>query len=334
MHDRFRCRSGTRRALVVLSAVGALAAACTSSGEGSDADRRGVPPTTATTAAPTGATATAGPAGAGVPPTTATLVAAGDIAGCSSRGDEATAALLDARPDATVATLGDLAYDSGTAKEFADCYGPTWGRHRARTRPAPGNHEYETDGASGYFGYFGPAAGDPSKGYYSYDLGSWHVVVVNSNCGEVGCEADSAQEAWVRADLAAHPAVCTLAYWHHPRFSSGSRHGSQSSMAAIWSALYDLGADLVLAGHDHDYERLGPLDPTGAVDETRGIRSFVVGTGGRSHSGFGRPRPGSEVRNDDTFGVLALTLRPTGYDWQFVPEAGRTFTDAGSAGCH
>ena len=263
------------------------------------------------------------------------LLAAGDIASCASPGDEATAALLD-RLGGTIATLGDNVYDSGAPQEFAICYHPSWGRHKSRTRPAAGNHDYGTAAAAGYFAYFGDAAGDPSKGYYSYDLGSWHIVVINSNCAQVGgCGAGSSQEQWLRADLAAHPAACTLAYWHHPRFSSGNAHGSDAELEPIWRALYEHRADVVLSGHEHNYERFAPQDSVGNLDWDRGIRQFVVGTGGRSHyDGFMPVLPHSEVRNGDTFGVLRLTLHPTGYDWQFVPESGKTFTDAGSGTCH
>jgi hypothetical protein len=271
------------------------------------------------------------PSGGGGP---AVLLAAGDIASCSSSGDEATAALLDALPG-TVATLGDTVYQDGTAAQFRDCYDPSWGRHNGRTRPAPGNHDYHTDGADGYFGYFGAAAGDPSTGYYSYDLGGWHVVVLNSNCGEVGgCDADSPQAQWLRADLAAYPADCTLAYWHHPRFSSGAEHGSHPAMAPLWQALYDADADVILAGHEHNYERFAPQDAAGRRDDARGIRQFVVGTGGRSHYGFAGALANSQVRESGTFGVLMLTLRADGYDWVFVPVAGEAFTDAGSGQCH
>jgi hypothetical protein len=264
----------------------------------------------------------------------ATIVGAGDIAGCGGDDDEATAQLLDGITG-TVVTFGDNAYPSGTAADFSDCYAPTWGRHLARTRPATGNHDYETPGATGYFDYFGTAAGDPATGYYSYALEAWHLVVVNSNCSEIGgCEAGSLQEQWLRADLTAHPAACTLAYWHHPRFSSGL-HGNQDFMQDIWQALYDLGVDVVLNGHDHTYERFAPQDPAGLADSTQGIREFVVGTGGISHYDFvGEPKANSEVRNSDTFGVIKLTLYPTSYEWGFVPVAGGTFTDAGSGNCH
>jgi hypothetical protein len=263
----------------------------------------------------------------------ATLVSAGDIASCNSSGDEATAALLDSIKG-TVATLGDNAYDTGSTAEFANCYGPTWGRHKARTRPAAGNHEYGTPGAAGYFSYFGAAAGPSGKGYYSYSLGEWHVVVLNSNCAQVGgCQAGSAQEQWLRADLAAHRGRCTLAYWHHPRFSSGT-HGSDAAMQPFWQALYSAGADIVLNGHDHDYERFAPQGPSGLADSTRGIREFVVGTGGYSHYVPGMPVANSQVRNGDTFGVLRLTLRSKSYQWQFVPVAGGSFGDSGSGTCH
>jgi acid phosphatase type 7 len=262
------------------------------------------------------------------------LVAVGDIASCSSDGDEATAALLDGLPG-TIATLGDHAYRNGTPREFAECYDPSWGRHRERTRPAPGNHDYETSGAAGYFNYFGAAAGEPGKGYYSFDLGTWHIIALNSNCSQVeGCGEGSPQEQWLREDLAAHPATCTLAYWHHPLFSSGTEHGGDEAMRPVWQALYDAGADVVLAGHEHNYERFVPQDATGATDLERGIRQFVVGTGGKSLYRFGEPLPASEVRHADALGVLMLRLHATGYDWQFVPVAGAVVDDAGTWPCH
>ena len=265
----------------------------------------------------------------------AVMVGAGDVARCDSSADEATAKLLDGIPG-TVFTVGDNVYPSGTASEFRDCYGPSWGRHKARTRPVPGNHEYETAGASGYFGYFGAAAGDPSKGYYSYDKGGWHVVALNSNCGEIaaGCGADSPMVTWLKRDLAANPARCTLAYFHHPLFSSGSEHGDQPVARPIWNALYAADAEVAVGAHDHDYERFAPQRPDGTRDGERGIRQFVVGTGGGTQHGFGGVRPNSQARNASTPGVLKLTLNPGSYSWRFVPVAGKTFTDSGTKSCH
>ncbi len=246
-----------------------------------------------------------------------TVVAAGDIASCRSAGDEQTAALVSHVPG-TVAVLGDIVYERGTAAEFRDCY--SWRRFRARTRAALGNHEYGSPGARPARAYFRL----PARGYYSYDLGSWHVVVLNSNCTPAGgCEAGSPQQRWLAADLARSAARCTLAYWHHPRFSSGL-HGSDATMAALWDTLARAGADVVLAGHDHHYERFAPID---------GIRSFVVGTGGRSNYPVLRRLPRSVVVNDAVYGVLRLALRPSGYDWRFLPVAGSGFRDAGSAAC-
>jgi acid phosphatase type 7 len=273
------------------------------------------------------------------PPETTTqtdpvFVGAGDIASCASSGDEATASLLDGIPG-TVYTLGDNAYNSGTDDEFANCYNSSWGRHKARTRPSVGNHEYLTAGASGYYNYFGAAAGESSKGYYSYDLGAWHIVALNSMCENVGgCGASSPMVTWLMGDLATNPSSCTLAYWHHPVFSSGSEHGNDPKMIPSWDALYAAGADVVLSGHDHDYERFAPQTSSGIGDPARGIREFVVGTGGGSPRAFGTIRANSEVRNSDTNGVLKLTLHATSYEWQFVPASGMTFADSGSGSCH
>ena len=257
------------------------------------------------------------------------FVGAGDIAG-SQNNDEATAKLLDVIPG-TVYTLGDNVYTCGSPSEYATYYDPTWGRHKARTKPAPGNHDYCTSGAAGYFGYFGALAGDPTKGYYSSDLGDWHLISLNSN---VSMSAGSAQEQWLRADLAASTKTCTIAYWHHPRFSSGASHGSDARSAAIWQALYDFGAEIVLSGHDHEYERFAPQTPGAVLDLARGIREFVVGTGGESHYNFTTPVANSEVRDNTSFGVLKLTLSPGAYTWEFVPVAGASFRDSGSGTCH
>lgn len=262
------------------------------------------------------------------------LVGAGDIAGCGSSGDEATSTLLDSIPG-TVFTVGDNAYPNGSSSEFNSCYEPSWGRHKARTKPSPGNHDYNTAGATGYFGYFGAVAGDPSKGYYSYDLGEWHVVALNSNCSAIGeCRAGSLQEQWLRQDLTASAKPCTLAYWHHPLFTSGSEHPNATSMRPIFQALYDHNAEVVVSGHNHNYERFAPQDPNGGQDDARGIREFVAGMGGLSHYSFGSIEPNSQVRNAETYGVLKLTLHASSYDWQFIPEAGRTFTDSGTTACH
>src|SRR5215218_4703779 len=251
------------------------------------------------------------------------LVGAGDIGSCRSLGDEATAGLL----------AGLLAGVDGTAANFEECYDPTWGDFIALTKPSPGNHE--AVGSSGYFDYFGAAAGEPGKGYYSYDLGSWHVISLNSNCSAVvgGCDPGSPQEQWLKADLAAHSNACTLAYWHHPRFSSGI-NGDNSIVGPFWDDLYQGGAEVVLNGHDHDYERFAPLNPSGQPEPTQGIREFVVGIGGAELRAFNRIHPTSEVQIAGMNGVLQMTLHPDSYDWQFVMAPDGIVADAGSATCH
>jgi len=284
------------------------------------------------------------------PPTTShalTVVAAGDIT-CdttalgSSAEDKsgeschmnATAQLIAAAHPDLVLPLGDEQYQAATLDAFRSSYAKTWGRFLAITRPVPGNHEYVTPGAAGYFGYFGSRAGDASKGYYSFGRGRWHFVAINANCGEIGgCSTGSPEEKWLKADLAEHTGSCILAYWHQPRFSSGPHH-SDPTYAAFWQDLYAAHADIVLNGHDHDYERFGPQDPNGNADPARGIREFVVGTGGRSHYQFTRIEPNSEARSGTTFGILVLHLQDHGYNWEFQPEPGKTFTDHGSARCH
>jgi acid phosphatase type 7 len=276
-----------------------------------------------------------------------TIAAAGDIA-CDPRSSAfrgglgrrrecrqlATSRLLTGRRYAAILALGDLQYEDGAYSRFLASYHRSWGRLRAKTRPVPGNHEYQSGSADGYFRYFGAAAGDPAKGYYSFELGRWHVVALNSNCSAAGgCEAGSAQESWLRADLAQHASArCTLAYWHHPRFSSGE-HGGDATYTAFWRALYEANADVVLAGHDHDYERFAPQTPSGELDRARGIREFVVGTGGKSLRTFPTVRPNSVARDVTSFGVLELTLGNGAYAWRFRPAVG-SFTDRGSARCH
>jgi hypothetical protein len=260
------------------------------------------------------------------------LVGAGDIAVCgsSNTADEATADLLDVTPE-TVFTLGDNAYQDGSASDFDRCFDPSWGRHKSRIRPSAGNHDYHVVDAAAYFDYFGSAAGPAGKGYDSYDVGSWHIVVLNSNCDEVSCARGSAQEEWLRSDLAAHGSRCTMAMWHHPLFSSGT-HGGDTAVRPFWDALYAAGADIVLNGHDHDYERFAPQDPSGREDAS-GIREFVVGTGGATLRGFDSVAANSAVRNATTHGVLKLDLRDGTYDWTFMPIAGKSFSDGGSGQC-
>jgi hypothetical protein len=275
--------------------------------------------------------ATLARAGHPVPPTR-TLLAVGDITSCATTDDEAVAKLVGGL-SGTLAVLGDNAYESGTAAEYANCYAPAWGPFLARTRPTPGNHEYRTPKAAGYYGYFGAAAAPP-WGWYSYDLGAWHVIVLNSNCHPVGgCGRGSRQERWLRRDLARHRRLCTLAYWHHPLYTSGI-DGNNLEMRPFWNDLYEAGAELVLNGHEHVYERLAPQTPAGRYDLRRGIREFVVGTGGRSHETFTKILPTSMRRNATTFGVLRLTLARASYSWKFLPSADGTYSDSGSARCH
>jgi hypothetical protein len=258
------------------------------------------------------------------------LVGAGDIAECGTTGDEATANLLD-NIAGTVFTAGDNAYNDGSAANYSQCYAPSWGRHKARTRPSPGNHDYRTADATGYFDYYGSNAGPTGLGYYSYNLGNWHIISLNSN---ISMSAGSTQEQWLRADLAASNKPCTLAYWHHPRFASGSHHGSSTTPQPLWQALYDANAEIVISGHEHNYERFAPQTPTGAADASRGIREFIVGTGGTDFYPSGTAIANSQVRNSGTWGVLKLTLSSNGYSWQFIPVAGQSFTDSGSGTCH
>ncbi len=252
------------------------------------------------------------------------LVGAGDISSCGQNNDETTAKLLDGIAG-TVFTAGDNAYDSGTYTEYTNCYDPTWGRNKARTKPVPGNHEYNTSGAAGYFQYFNSV-----PAYYAYNLGGWRIYALNS---EIDGSATSAQVKWLQADLAANPSLCTLAYWHKPRWSSGTEHGSDSARQTLWQVLYTAGVELVINGHEHNYERFAEMNASGAA-VSPGLREIVAGTGGQSHYGFGTALAASQVRNSTTFGVLKLTLRSNGYDWQFVPVPGATFTDSGSTNCH
>ena len=289
------------------------------------------------------------------------IVSAGDIACDPARSDynggngtpttchmKATAALISAIDPTAVLALGDNAYECAPLSVFQQSYDPSWGGSKSITHPVVGNHEYETDSnsvspftacdntgtAQGYFDYFGAAAGDRTKGYYSYDIGSWHIIALNSECSHVGgCGVGSTQEQWLKADLAAHPAICTLAYWHEPRWSSGVQ-GNLAAYDPFWKDLYNAGAEIVLVAHMHFYERFAPQDPAGSLDTALGIREFTVGTGGKSLVGLSTIQPNSEVRNTSTYGVLELTLHANSYDWQFVPESGQSFTDSGTTQCH
>ena len=264
------------------------------------------------------------------------VIAAGDIADCATEDDEATARLVGGI-EGTVLTLGDHAYESGSSADFAECYDPSWGRFKARTRPSPGNHEYETAGASGYFDYFGAAAGDPDKGYYSYDLGSWHLVALNSNCGEGryavvpapprggGSRRTSPPTTRRRVPWPTSTTRCSLRVTYRPGIKR---------VEHLWEILYAAGVDVVLNGHDHNYQRFAPQDPQGRADPEDGIRQFVVGTGGRGLYQISHPIANAEVYDDDTHGVLELTLHPKRYDWEFVPVEGETFSDSGVARCH
>ena len=282
-----------------------------------------------------GATPTPAPTPTPTPtpdPITKTVTIAGDIAGAASgTNDDSTAALVERLNPDVALTAGDQAYEDGSASEFDAYYHPTWGRFKGKTRPTAGNHEYHLSGAGPYFDYFGAAAGVRGKGWYSFNVGSWHLVSLNSN---LSMSSSSEQITWLKADLAANAGRCTMAYWHRPRWTSGSSHSSSTTPAAAIQALYNVGADLVVTGHNHQYERFAPMNPSGARDDLKGIRTFVVGTGGAGLYGFGTVQPNSEVRNNDTYGVLRLSLREGAYDWRFERAAGGTFIDAGSNTCH
>jgi 3',5'-cyclic AMP phosphodiesterase CpdA len=259
------------------------------------------------------------------------IVGAGDVGVCDWAPTVATADLLDSIVG-TVVVLGDVAYPSGSDVSFRDCYDPTWGRQKARTRPVPGNHDYDEPGAAPYFRYFGAAAGDPTKGYYAFDLAEWRVFALNS---EIDISDTSAQLTWLRQDLAANPTRCGLAYWHTPRFSSGLNHGNDVRLQPAWEVLHQAGVEVVLNGHEHNYERFAPQTPAGAADPQYGIREFVAGTGGGELYPFDSlPEPNSEVRRTGSYGVLALRLRADGYNWRFVPVPEDTFADSGSGLCH
>ena len=340
---RSRRVAGLAPAMAIVLALGACAQTPKDASTGSSAPS---PVSAPTALQPTGSSAvtpTATPIASTTPDPIpdAVLLVAGDIAACSRDGDSATAAILERYPDARVQTLGDNAYDKGTARQFG-CFHDTWGVAYDRLQPALGGHDYMTEGAAGYFGYFAerlapfaPTANRPTMGWYAYDLGAWRIIVLNSICDRIGgCDAASPEVAWLRDELATTPAPCSLAVIHNPRFSSG-RKENEPRVQPLWEELQNAGVEMVLSGDNHAYERLAPLTPTGERDPS-GIRQFVVGTGGRSHYSFteGAIHPDTEARDDQTFGVLKLTLSDGSYGWQFLPEAGKSFTDAGQQECH
>ena len=315
-------RAGPRAMLAPVAMLACLA--CLQCGGGSNTPTGPTAPPTNPAPPGTPGPATPPPAPPSAPQT---FVGAGDIGWCGSPGPEQTAKLLDTI-GGTVFTTGDHAYFSGTRQEFLNCYDPSWGRHRSRTRPVPGNHEYETPGALPYFEYFGAAAGPPGSGYYSFELGDWHAIALNSL---VPVNDSSAQAQWLRADLAASRSKCTIAYWHYPLFTSGP-NGNQTQMRDFWRILYGADADVIVNGHDHLYERFAPQNPDGGRDEARGIREFIVGTGGATQYSFVTTSANSAMRIGNTFGVLKLTLQSGSYQWEFIPVAGPS--DSGTGSCH
>jgi len=269
-------------------------------------------------------------------PTSVTIVAAGDIAQCGNAPAAASAAARTATlvgaQDGLVLTLGDHAYETGTPAEFANCFAPTWGAFKDRIRPSPGNHDYYTVGAGGYFGYFGAQAGPDRRGYYSFDYGGWHFISLNSL---VDVSLQSEQYLWLTADLAkSRDSLCTIAYWHYPAFNSGATYGSIEPMKPFFDALYTGGVEMVLSGHEHIYERFAPQKANGIADPARGVRQFVVGTGGHELNPLGSPLPNSEFRYNADWGILRLALGQGTYAWQFVPAGGGAPIDAGTGTCH
>ena len=265
------------------------------------------------------------------------VMVAGDIAcppGTTRTANEChhrdTSNLLVRRSPDKVLTTGDNQYESGRLRAFRRSYDETWGRVKRITRPTPGNHDYGVPSGRGYFEYFGRRAGRIGRGYYSFDVGRWHLIALNS---EISTSRSSRQVEWLRKDLENNPARCTLAYWHSPLFSSGT-HGNDGSVRPLWRALYTAGADIVVNGHDHDYERFAPLEPDGDRNRRRGIREFVVGTGGVGLRPFAGVKPYSRARNSHAFGVLRLALRATSYEWRFIPEQGASYSDGGTRSCH
>jgi alkaline phosphatase len=231
-----------------------------------------------------------------------------------------------------VLLLGDIQYDNGALADYRASFAKAWAGMRKQWRPAPGNHEYNTPGAAGYYSFFGGRAGRGERGNYSFDVGAWHLIALNSNCAIVGCGDNSAQVRWLRADLKRHKNRCVGAYWHHPRYSSGT-HGDDPEVAPLWRELRKAGAEFVLSGHDHSYQRFAPQDENHRLAPRTGIRQFVAGTGGEDHTAIARHSANSEKAIADQFGVIVMDLRAKSYDWRFVNEAGKSL-DRGSDRCH
>ncbi|MEY4730507.1 MAG: hypothetical protein RL020_1665 [Pseudomonadota bacterium] len=268
------------------------------------------------------------------------LFVAGDIADCRNKTPAKSSAaqtaaqletLLPTTTNTSIITLGDHVYENGTAQEYSDCYAPTWGRFKEKTFPAPGNHDYNTPMASGYYDYFGARAGPARRGYYSFDVAGWHVISLNSNIAD---DNGMEQIKWLREDLAANKSQCTIAYWHHPLFTSGLR-GNNRMMKSAWKILHEANADIVLTAHDHHYERFAPQDAEGRADGARGLTEFLVGSGGANLSTIvDPPRQNSEAQIIGTFGILRLDLQEGQYAWEFIPVAGSAARDSGVGSCH
>jgi hypothetical protein len=262
---------------------------------------------------------------------------AGNIATCGTTNDEATAAVLDTLPG-TIFALGDNVFPDGSTAAYTNCYEPSWGRHKTRTYPALGNHEYSLGNANATFDYFGDRAGPRGLGYYSFDLGNWHIIVLNVNDSTVSPTKlfeGSIQEKWLKADLAGNSKNCTLALWHNPRFFSSDTVGwnSNAYVTGLWKRLYDAGVDVVLNAQQHDYERFPPMNSTGSLDGVKGIREFNIGTGGESTETMVAIAQYSEARSD-AFGILKLILDAGTYSWEFVPTVPGQFSDTGAGKCH
>lgn len=263
------------------------------------------------------------------------LIAVGDIASCTSEGDSKVAKVMEKFPEAVIATLGDTVYEKGTSEEFEECFDPVFGSFNNQIRPAVGNHEYKTARAQPYFDYFGNQAGKIDEGYYSYDIQDWHIIVLNTNCENVDCSENSVQAQWLKQDLEAHQQyACTLAYFHHPLVDVGTVHeGGEKRVKPLFQLLYDHKVDVVLNGHDHVYARLSPINPDGEIDIENGIRTFIVGTGGREYGSFRKDFPYIEAKNSQTWGVLGFKLKKDYYEWEFFPEDGKSFRDQGIYRC-